>query len=225
MFKKLKSLFVVEEEGGKPKKSANSNNAAENSEEEFVESVSQSVDVQPTNVNVTADMTDKFMDVLLGSMEKNNLEGYDYLEFKQVLQNLAKMESLEEKRFKSAFVMAQTMQATPDHLIQTAQHYLTILKKEESKFQNALANQKTRQINDRQEEVKLLDQTILDKKKQIERLQAEIAEHEKQHAAAKEKLSNAAGKLESTKLSFLKSYESLSAQITADIEKMSQYLK
>ena len=225
MFKKLKSLFVVEEEGGKPKQTAKGNSEANMPEEEFVEPTARPVDVQPTNVNVTADMTDKFMDVLLGSMEKNNLDGYDYLEFKQVLQNLAAMESLEEKRFKSAFVMAQTMQATPDHLIQTAQHYLSVLKKEESKFQNALASQKTRQISDRQEEVKLLDQTILDKKKQIERLQAEIAEHEKQHATAKEKLSNAAGKLESTKLSFLKSYESLSAQITADIEKMSQYLK
>jgi serine protease inhibitor ecotin len=228
MFKKLKRLFVIEEEGGGPKSSSKPTNAANGgggSNEDFVEPVAPAVDVQPTNVNVTADMTDKFMDVLLGSMEKNNLDGYDYLEFKQVLQNLSKMEPVEEKRFKSAFVMAQTMQATPDHLIETAQHYLNILKKEESKFQNALASQRNKQITEKQREVQLLDQTVLEKQKQIEQLKAEIAEHQAQHKTAKESLSNAAGKLESTKLSFLKSYESLSAQISADIEKMSKYLK
>ncbi|MEL6988413.1 MAG: hypothetical protein AAGK97_11345 [Bacteroidota bacterium] len=221
----MKRLFVVEEEGADaPKAKAKSKNPADEALD-TVEPVSNRVDVKPTNVSENADMTDKFMDVLLSAMEKNNLDGYDYLEFKQVLQNLSKMEAIEEKRFKSAYVMAQTMNATPDHLIQTAQHYLKILKDEESKFQNALANQRNRQINDKQEEVKILQQTIVDKEKRIEQLKAEILEHQKQHDAAKNSLSNAAGKLESTKISFLKSYESLSSQIIADVDKISKYLK
>jgi len=188
MFKKLKRLFVVEEEGGSANnspKSAKSVKGNKVSNEDFVEPVAPTAQVKPTNVNVTADMTDKFMDVLLGAMEKNNLDGYDYLEFKQVLQNLSKMEPSEEKRFKSAYVMAQTMQTTPAHLIDTAQHYLNILKKEDSKFQNALAGQRNKQITEKQREVQLLDQTVLEKQKQIEQLKAEIEQHQAQHAAAK----------------------------------------
>ena len=80
-------------------------------------------------------------------MEKANIEGFDYLEYKQSLKSLAKMPMDERTRFQSAYAMAQTMGASVGHLIKTAQHYIDILAAEEKKFETALANQKKLQCN------------------------------------------------------------------------------
>ena len=144
-------------------------------------------------------VTTKFMTVLLKAMEANNLDGFDYLEFKQSLKSLEKMPMDEQTRFKSAFAMAQTMGATPDHLVKTADHYIRVLLSEEEKFGQALAKQKTKQIGDKQNQIQQLENIIQEKKKTIEKLKKEIEEHAKGMEAMKAEISDATVKVESTK--------------------------
>lgn len=224
MFKKLKRLFVVEDGKASPKSTASKEQPVEE-EDDFVTPVATEAVVGAVDASPSPEMKSKFLDVLMSAMDKNDLDGFDYLEYKQSLQNLTKIEPDEEKRFKTAYAMAQAMNATPAHLVDTAKHYVNVLKKEESKFQNALANQKNKQISDKQAQLKQLEMQIAEKDKQIAQMQADIEKHKKQHAQMKDNLSNAAGKLERTKKSFLLSYETLVSQINGDIEKMTKYLK
>ena len=74
------------------------------------------------------------MDVLAEALQNNNIDGVDYFEFRQSLLSLSKISMDEKTRYQSAFAMAQAMGATPKQLIETAEHYLNVLKNEEHKF-------------------------------------------------------------------------------------------
>lgn len=225
MFKKLKSLFVVDDEEFKKKMSGQE--SVEPVSEEIPAAVSRPAarSSSPNPIPVRGEVSDKFLKILLGALEKNNLDGFDYLEFKKSLRNLEKMDMDDATRFKSAYAMAQTMNATPDHLIKTAQHYLNALSQEESKFGEALANQRSRQIQEKENQNKQLDQLIKSKEDQIKKFSAEIEAHKKQLEKQTAEIQQAAAKVQATQADFVTSYQTIVAQIQGDVEKMKQYLK
>lgn len=226
MFKNLKSLFVIEDEeaaaAGKAtrKEQANSKSATRSTVSASEDNiVSESAAGEPGKI------TPKFMDILLKAMETQNLDGFDYLEYKQSLRSLEKMPMDEATRYQSAYAMAQTMGATPDKLVKTAQHYVDVLKKEELKFEEALANQQKTQIGSKQGEIGKLEEVIQQKAEQIKQLTKEIEEHQRRSEQLKKEIKQASGKVESTKNNFIASYNALVAQINQDMDRMRKYLK
>ena len=222
MLDKLKSIFITEDESvSKPK--------AEGEKEVPGSKISQEKpDIQTPQTRVSAlpgKVNSKFTEVLFRAMEANNLNGFDYLEYKNSLKSLEKMPMDEQTRFKSAFAMAQTMGATPDHLIKTANHYIRVLLEEQEKFGQALANQRAQQIGNKEEQIKQLESIIKEKTQQIERLKAEIQQHGKDMESMKADISSASVKVESTKNDFQASFNNLVNQINKDIESMKNYLK
>lgn len=224
MFKNLKSLFVTEEEEAAKKSSAKS----EPTDDQKVtpSTTSTSSPSRPvSNTAASGKFDEKFSNILLGSMDKNNIDGFDYLEYRQSLQSLRKMNMDEATRYKSAYAMAQTMGASPDYLIKTANHYLDILKKEEVKFGDALKHQKSRQIGERQQQLKDLETMIRQKAEQIQKLSKEIEQHQVQIQKIETNLSESSAKVETTKNNFVASYNIIVGQIRADVENMKKYLK
>ncbi|MCF8237164.1 MAG: hypothetical protein K9I85_03345 [Saprospiraceae bacterium] len=167
----------------------------------------------------------RFLDTLLNAMEEQNLEGFDYLEFRQALKSLGRMNMDEATRFKSAFAMAQTMNVTPSELTRTATVYLDILNKEQKKFSEALANQEKTQINVRQERLSWLDETILKHQQEIESLMASINTHRKEAEQLKAELDEVHQKMVVTQDQFTRTHTFLVEEINSDISKMEQYLK
>ena len=219
MFKKLKSLFIVNEGGDNKGAEAKSPQDPKSTPPVEVKRVSVS------SINVDANASSKFVDVLLKAIEANNMEGFDYLEYKQSLQNLSKMAMDEQTRYQSAYAMAQTMGVTPVMLKQSAEHYVKILKDEQSKFAQALKNQKNKQITEKQKAITQLEGVIRQKENQIVSLKAELSQHAKQLVTHKKNISVAAEKVEKTRINFEGAYNSVMGQIKDDLEKMKQYLK
>lgn len=219
MLKNLKSLFIVEEEA--PKKPSSSASAQAQPEKTATQAhtIHQSEQGQPGQVN------DKFMDILFQAMENNNPDGFDYMEFRQSINSLKKMPMDDKTRFQSAFAMAQTLGATPAGLLDSAMHYIAVLKREEQQFEQALAAQKTKQIGSKEQEIGKLEQDIQAKAEQIKRLTAEIEAHQQQLQQLRQDISEASVKVESTKNDFIASYNALVEQIQSDVENMKQYLK
>lgn len=219
VFKNIKSLFVIEEEPGAQKPEAKTPAAPEKQE-----------DPAPQNAErprqaAAGKVTQQFTEVLFNAMEANNLEGFDYLEFKQSLRSLEKMPMDEATRFRSAFAMAQTMGATPDKLVQAAQHYINVLKEEERKFQEALATQQDKQIGAKARQIKDLESVIQNKAGQIKKLTQEIEQHRAEQAQLKQDVADASEKVGATKNNFMASFSAVTQQITDDMEKMKQFLK
>jgi uncharacterized coiled-coil DUF342 family protein len=222
MFKNLKSIFIEEdEESGKkgtPTPPPQKREPADDSPPPQAK-VHESKEGEPGRV------TQKFTEILLRAMEANNLDGFDYLEFKQSLKSLEKMPMDEQTRFQSAFAMAQTLGATPEKLVQTAQHYIQVLQKEENKFEEALTNQRTKQIGSKTQEISKLEENIKAKAAQIKKLTQEIEANQKRSEALKTEIKEATQKVDSTKNNFIASYNALIEKISGDIEKMGKYLK
>lgn len=219
MFKNLRSLFFVEEEGGPEKPQNKKEGPKSTAGKSSGPLVSRPVEGTSGKVSI------KFMDLLFNSMEQNNIEGFDYLEYKQSLQSLKKMPMDEPTRYQSAYAMAQTMGASPAHLIDTARHYIDILKKEEEKFAEALANQQLKQIESKEQEIGKIEQLIKTKTEQIKKLTQEIELHRNKAGQMRKQISAAAVKVETTKNNFIASYNSLVGQIHQDVENMKKYLK
>ncbi|MEM8908513.1 MAG: hypothetical protein AAGD05_11750 [Bacteroidota bacterium] len=220
MLKKLKSLFI--EEDGEPTKPA----------QKPAKTQKEPADSIPTNRPSESDnhqlkkgeVTEKFRNILLGVLEKNNIEGFDYLEFKQSLRSLAKMPMDEATRFKSAFAMAQTMGTTPQKLIETAQFYLDVLQKEEKKFGSALVNQRSKQIGNKEQTIQQLAKVIEQKAAQIKQLTQEIDQHQKQMEQMRQEIGAATIKVENTKVDFDATYTYIVNQIQQDVANIKKYL-
>ncbi len=167
---------------------------------------------------------DRFVGILLKAIEDNNIEGFDYLEFKQSLQSLAKIESDESKRYVNAFAMATTMGLTKDKLLKSAQHYIKVLEKEEAKFADAFKKQQSVQIKKREEKGKMLRDSIAKKEKEVLRLQKEIKKEQEQLLGIDQNIDKAMNKVEGTKEGFYGSYNLVLNQIKSDLDKIKQYL-
>jgi len=170
---RLKSWFVIEEDTpNKSKKSSKTKSIPEKKASTAKASTGTSSNTE--SKGAAGQVTDKFMSILLAAMDKNNLEGFDYLEFKQALKNLENMPMDEKTRYQSAFAMAKTMNVTPAHLVKTAGHYVAILNQEEQKFGQALTAQRSKQIGGREKQMADLEKGIKAKADQIQRLTSDV---------------------------------------------------
>ena len=223
MFKKLKSLFVIEDEsiGSASKIDENKEVAATKG----TDSINVDKPVFDKDNPPKEKVDEKFINRLLGAIDEANLEGFDYLEYKQSLQNLGKVEMPEDTKFKSALAMATTMGATAKGLLNSANHYLKILKDEENKFLEAFKNQQAKQISEHNSQLKNLESSIENKKKQIALLQKEVESETQKLNKMTLSINESKAKVESTKNSFYQAYYIVAEQIKEDIIKMDKYLK
>lgn len=219
IFKKFKSVFVIEDPNA-PVQSPPSKAAPA--------PAIQSASPPPPPVSTSAGpgaVTDKFSEILLNALEKSNQAGFDYFEFRQALRNLAKMPMDEQTRFQSAYAMAQTMGATPAGLVESANYYLKVLSTEQSHFNEAHQQQRTKLIGNREEEVKNIEATMQQKAEQIKQLTQQIEEHRQRAEQIRKELQDTTVKIENTKADFEATFHSVVGQMQSDIEKMQQYLK
>lgn len=228
MLKKLKGLFIIEENGNEVAKSSQSDAKATK--------VSKTVQTKSTNVKESASHTapngdtkqkvdSKFVDVLLKAIENNNIEGFDYLEFKESLRSLAKIETDEAKRYRNAFAMAQTMGLDKKKLFDSAQHYINVLAAEEKKFSLALENRRSSQIEVRESKIAELKNAITHKEEHINKLKREIEEASKELQSIEGQVNQSLAKAESTKDGFYASYQMVLDQIQSDVDKLNRYLQ
>lgn len=166
----------------------------------------------------------KSVDYLTKALAKNNLPGFDYLEFKQSLAALAEMGMDEATAIKSAFATASTVGLTKDKLVKTAQHYKQVLATERNQFDEALGNQLNKRVNNKRQEVEKLKVQIGKWKEQISKLEAQISQSQNTIDHADETIRAEMNKIETTKTNFEHAYQSIENQMDKDIESVNLYL-
>lgn len=221
--KKVKSIFIVEDE---TPASANRTAAPTTNTPTAAPTVnSVGTPPPPPPPIATGAVSDRFTEVLSAALEKNNQPGFDYIEFRQALRNLAKMPMDEQTRFQSAFAMAQTMGITAPKLIESAQYYLQVLGGEQAKFKEAHAQQRARLIGGREDEIKNLEAQIRQKTEQIQQLTQQIEAHRQQSLQIRQEIDGNTQKIESTRADFETTFQAFVAQMQDDVAKMQNYLK
>ncbi len=222
MLKNLKSLFVVQEEETSEAKQAATNAKDDTTQEK--DSTPQQVTLS-ASTNVSGVVDTAIIDKLLQAIEKNNLEGFDYLEYKKSLKALEKMPMDEATKYRSAFATASTMGVTLDKLMETANFYIGILDKENKEFTGTVKGQFNSKVSGREQDITKFNDIILTKSEQIKQLTEEIAKHQEQIANLKKQVEEDNSKIQKTQNDFNQSYAHLKSQFEDDVIKMKKYLK
>lgn len=169
-------------------------------------------------------LDEKSIRFLTNALEKSNLPGFDYIEFKQSLLALDAMNMEEEVAVKSAFATASTLGLTKAKLLKTAEHYKKVLMNEKVQFDAALQKRVQERIGSREAELEQL-------KKQIAQYQAKIAELEQMITKNQETIESQddiiqreKDKIESTKDGFELTLQSLVNAIDKDVETINLYI-
>lgn len=222
--KRIKSVFVVEDGASKPAEGQKSEGTAAEKKGSPVVSPAQEVSYKSSPNHISgADPT--IADTIFKAIEAQNLDGFDYLEFKESLKALSKLPMDEATMYRSAFATATTMGLTKEKLTSTLSHYLQILDKQKSAFDDALAQQRKENLEKKMAEIAAMDKAIAEKSEQIKRLTQEIEQVQNQQDKMKNELAGISDKIETTKMNFESTFVSIRDQFTSDQQKISEYLK
>jgi ketosteroid isomerase-like protein len=157
-------------------------------------------------------------------LEKANLEGFDYIEFAQILEKFKNDMPVEKTRFQAAFASGSVMGATKDKLIETAQHYLDVLEEEAKKFEQFYQDQFKTTVTDKEESVVSMDESIHEKRDQIEALEQEINEISNAKTEVNNEIIENKVKAEKVKNDFVTTLNIFVSRINNDIEKIRKYI-
>lgn len=236
MFKNLKSLFIVDNTKGEDKKKEEE----ETTSEDFVENAEYLLDElddfddfdEKLEAALSGEMIEKdgvvdndVIEQLLLEVEKNDLEGFDYFEYKKALKALEKMPMNEVTKYRSAFATASTMGVTLDDLLKSAAFYVAILDKQNEKINLDFEKKITESVGKKEEEVTQLKNKIQEKKALIKKLTEEITQHENKITDLKYKVKDSKKELTENQNNFKVSFNYLKSQFTIDIARMKEYLK
>lgn len=169
-------------------------------------------------------LDEKSIDFLTKALEKNNLPGFDYIEFKQSLGALKEMDMEEGTAFKSAFATASTVGLTKEKLLKTAQHYKQILSQEKKQFDAALEKRIHQKVKSKEQEIEKLKKQVEEYKTKIQQLQEQIDRSQSTIDHADEHINAEKEKILETKESFEFTWQSIRNEIEKDIENIDKYL-
>lgn len=233
--KNLKSLFIIEEEEGtSPKKTedTNPNLAKKNVAEKAVVKEKSKIDPKKTDDNANnasknikkSSIDPRSYEKMMKIITSNNIDGFDYLEFKSSLKALKNTALDEATKFQSAFAMAQTMGLSKEKLLKSADFYKGLLEKDKDGFRSHLktaVQQKARNYTSQKDQ---LTQMIAQKEAQVKALTEQITQHKSQLDDVCEQESNMESKAMESRDKYLGTYEAIVGQFEQDISKIKQYL-
>lgn len=166
----------------------------------------------------------KSVEYLAKALSKNNLPGFDYIEFKQSLAALAALNMDEATAYKSAFATASTMGLTKAKLLETATHYRNIIIKEKDHFENAVKKQIQQKVQGKQQEVERLRGQIEKHREKISQLEEQIQKFQATIDGADSQIQEAERKIQLTRDGFEVTHQSILNQIDKDLENIADYL-
>lgn len=169
-------------------------------------------------------LDDKSVEFLTNALDKNNLPGFDYLEFKQSVSKLISMDMDEATSYKSAFATGTTVGLTKEKLLKTAEHYKIVLDHEKKQFDSALEKQMQQKVASKKGEVEKLKAQVIQYREKIKDLEAKIAKAEGTIANADENIQAALEKIQTTHDNFSYTFQSIQNQIEKDIESINIYI-
>ena len=214
--KNILGLFVqFDDEGEKPKPALSP--APEKSNPP-----SRSIPV--SSIAQTGKQDDTVAQVLADTLEKANLEGYDYFEFAKTIDQLKSSQPSEQTLFTTAFTLGNVMGASKGKIIQTANVYLDVLKKKADEFESVFQSKLNESVTAKESDLKKIDSDIQQKAVQIQKLTEEINGMTSEKSKIANDISENRIKIETTRNNFNTTLQIFTARIQGDLEKIGRYI-
>jgi len=165
----------------------------------------------------------EMFDGLMKTIIDNNIDGYDYLEFKDSLQKLTVPMS-EADKYKAIFQTAQTIGVTIDTILNAIEHYLGVLEKEKENFDGVIEAQINTEITGREQKKTDNETAITEMTQQIQELNEKISAAQQENVKLSNEVNEQNLQISNVKSSFEITFQKVVSQITEDRTKIQTYL-
>jgi hypothetical protein len=180
---------------------------------------------QTISVDVSAGKPDQAVLTNLSQvLEEANLEGFDYFEFAKIIENMMASIPSEQVRYQAAFATAAAMNASKQKLLDTADHYITVLSGEADKFSAIVAEQTQSTVTSKEESVKTIDVAISEKANLITQLTQDINELTSNKTNILNEASESKIKIQKIQNDFAACLKIFIDKINGDKAKINQYI-
>ncbi|MGB1205804.1 MAG: hypothetical protein ACPG5B_09170 [Chitinophagales bacterium] len=187
--------------------------------------IEETAKTSPTPDAPKPQLDKRYFERLMQSIQDNNMDGFDYLEFKSALKSLDNLPLDEATKFKSAFATSSTMGLTYDTLLGSIDFYKKVMEREKDKFREQLKQQVTKTMVTKQENKDKLEQSIQHKMEQIKRLTDEVNASKEKLGKVESEMNQLIGKIEGVKTNFVATFNHLMKQFDNDLAKIKNYLR
>ena len=226
--KKILSFFI--KESTEPTQVASTDNTTVDAAPVSVKPAEQpKLTPAPTVQNAagTAEVDRKFVQHFVELLEKANLPGPDYFEYKQALRSMEGLGLGEEKQFQAAWASFKAMGGITDNAIlkTSADQYLSILGKDRESFLKDVERAIKERVGSLNDELKKLEDNNNAYIQEIANLQKKIDDNKNRLGQISGEISEQSAKINANKDSFEVTYQSFVSQINSDLSKINQYLK
>ena len=158
------------------------------------------------------------------ALSEANLEGFDYFEFAKILEGLKEKIPSEEARYQTAYTTSAIMGTTKATLLETAQHYLSVLNRESDKFSAFYKDQIKNTVTDKEASLISIDKAIEEKQQQIKLLNDEINEITKSKTVINNEIIENQSKADKIKNDFMATIGIFLKRVNDDAEKIQKYI-
>lgn len=164
------------------------------------------------------------VDGLAAALEKANLDGFDYFEFAKILDSLAANLPSEQLRYQTSFASAAALKATKQTILDSADHYLSVLQKEAEGFSGMVAAQTANTVTSKKDTAAQIDATITEKAQMVAQLTQEINDLTNNKTTVLNEAGENELKIMRIQNDFAASLKIFIDRITGDKAKISQYI-
>jgi hypothetical protein len=220
-FKKIKNLFVVENEIDQSQ--LNSKKEVVSTSKNNINS-KESTSYSPTPIinqsNIGGNFDQKIFDSLIKVLEEKNLPGEDYMEFMEALQNMKNIPLEETVKMQTVLATLSTKGLTKQKILESADFYIKVLQDEKNKFNEVLKQETATKVESKQKEIKNLEDQNKSKTDQIAQLTAEINQNQQQISKIKTSIDESSLKIKATENNFNFTFEAVVSQIKTNSNKI-----
>ena len=195
--------------------------------EKPIEQPKQAPPATVPNVAGTANVDRKFVDHFVELLEKANLPGPDYFEYKQALKSMEGLSLGEDKQFQAAWASFKAMGGAKETTVlkSSADQYLAILDKDRTSFLKDVEKAISDRVGSLQQEHKKLEENNAAFLLEMANLQKKIDDNKNRLGQISGEITEQSAKINANKENFEVTYKSFVDQINSDLNKINQYLK
>lgn len=228
------SLTNLVFESGDDNNTTQENSASENfSEDTTSASAVTSLVLSPVQnftIPITGDgVFDKnFSDALEKIISDNNIEGIDYLEFKQALKGMAGVAGLNEATsFQSVFNTLKVgyPSLSKKTLISAIDFYVSVLRKEEETFNSEMQVSLEKEVSSRRNEAENLNQENAELVQKIQEINQKISENQQRAIQLNSEASSSEANINQTNKNFIATLTHLISNLEVDKNKIEQLIQ
>lgn len=156
-------------------------------------------------------------------IEENNMEGYDYFEFRSAIENMKAVIPGEAERFKAAYAAVASF-VKADKLILSIDFYLGKIDAKKKEFDEYVTSVVAQKVTGKEEQAKALDDKIIKTNEAIAKLNEEIGKLQEERTKLLNESVAEKAKVETVRNGFVSTYNKVVSEINSDKTKIKTYL-